>query len=378
LQQFLKGDRKRDVMRKARIVFTGGPCGGKTTALSRSYDYFSQLGYRVIVVPEVATMMIQAGFKPLDFVADGNLLLFQDSILTIGQTLEEESDKLAQQYADQPVLVLCDRGALDGKAYCSKSDWELLLAKRNVSESRLRDERYDAVIHMVSAADGAVPYYSKASNPTRQEEVELAREVDRKLQEAWTGHPHLRIIDNSTDFEAKIRRTLAAVSLVLGEPVPMEMERKFALAQAPIFPEEVHVVTFDITQIYLLNPKESERIRARSHGKTVVYTHCRKLPVQVGQRIEIERMISSEEYHQMMFRSDPARRPIFKHRHCFVWEKRHYEVDEFLGELKGLYVLETEVDSLTETVNIPPFLSVASEVTGNSGWDNSQLALGRS
>ena len=41
-----------------KIVVTGGPCGGKTTALSRIKIELSRLGYTVLVVPESATQLI--------------------------------------------------------------------------------------------------------------------------------------------------------------------------------------------------------------------------------------------------------------------------------------------------------------------------------
>ena len=46
---------------------------------------------------------------------------------------------------------------------------------------------------------------------------------------AWAGHPHLRVIDNSTGFEDKIRRLIREISLYLGEPQPYEIERKFLI-----------------------------------------------------------------------------------------------------------------------------------------------------
>ncbi len=38
-----------------RIVLTGGPCGGKTTAISRLMEWLTGLGYYVVIVPEAAT-----------------------------------------------------------------------------------------------------------------------------------------------------------------------------------------------------------------------------------------------------------------------------------------------------------------------------------
>jgi nucleoside-triphosphatase THEP1 len=46
-----------------RIVVTGGPCGGKTTILTKFAKIFEQRGFRVYTVPEAATLLNTAGFK---------------------------------------------------------------------------------------------------------------------------------------------------------------------------------------------------------------------------------------------------------------------------------------------------------------------------
>ena len=47
-----------------RIVFTGGPCSGKTTFTSRVQQVFAERGYRVIVDNESATDLISGGISP--------------------------------------------------------------------------------------------------------------------------------------------------------------------------------------------------------------------------------------------------------------------------------------------------------------------------
>ena len=48
-----------------RIVLTGGPCAGKTTALAKIVEHFSNLGYQVFTLPEVPTMFTAAGMNYL-------------------------------------------------------------------------------------------------------------------------------------------------------------------------------------------------------------------------------------------------------------------------------------------------------------------------
>jgi hypothetical protein len=58
----------------------------------------------------------------------------------------------------------------------------------------------------VTAADGALKFYTTENNEARYETVEQAIELDKKLINAWVGHPHFCIVQNSsTDgFQGKI------------------------------------------------------------------------------------------------------------------------------------------------------------------------------
>ena len=51
-------------MSVTKILITGGPCAGKTTALKRIKDEFEKLGYVVLCVPESATELIPNGVAP--------------------------------------------------------------------------------------------------------------------------------------------------------------------------------------------------------------------------------------------------------------------------------------------------------------------------
>jgi putative protein kinase ArgK-like GTPase of G3E family len=44
-----------------RICLTGGPCAGKTTALQTLTQVLTSRGYRVLTVPEAATMLMKGG-----------------------------------------------------------------------------------------------------------------------------------------------------------------------------------------------------------------------------------------------------------------------------------------------------------------------------
>ena len=50
-----------DKVNVTRILLTGGPCAGKTTALAAIQQDLTQLGYKVLVVPEAATLIMKGG-----------------------------------------------------------------------------------------------------------------------------------------------------------------------------------------------------------------------------------------------------------------------------------------------------------------------------
>jgi AAA domain len=91
-------------------------------------------------------------------------------------------------------VLLCDRGTYDGKAYLTDDKWNRILKERGVTEVDLRDNRYNAIFHLVTAADGAEAYYTLENNTTRSETPEQARELDRKGREAWLGHAHMYVV----------------------------------------------------------------------------------------------------------------------------------------------------------------------------------------
>ena len=62
-------------------------------------------------------------------------------------------------------------------------------------ENNLIEKRYDAVVHMVTAAEGAEEFYN-LSNEARYEDAAGARERDHKLRQAYLSHSKYMMVDN--------------------------------------------------------------------------------------------------------------------------------------------------------------------------------------
>lgn len=158
----------------------------------------------------------------------------------------------------EKAVLLFDRGLLDSRAYVTEDEFAKYAGIHNLNEDVIRSS-YDAVFHLVTSADGAEEYYGKETNIFRREEsLEKAREVDTDVMAVWTGTPHLRIIDNSTDFDTKLNRLLKEVVAFLGIPKPLEIERKFLIEYPDIeFLNSIKTCRrIPITQAYLTTPEE--------------------------------------------------------------------------------------------------------------------------
>jgi len=354
-----------------RIVLTGGPCGGKSTSLARITDRFKALGFNVLCVPEAATLLITGGMGLVAPSID-NTIAIQSQLLKLQLSLENTFNAAAQ-LSSKPTIILCDRGTMDSSAFLSDYAWQALLDENGWTTVGLRDKRYDAVIHLVTAANGAEKAYTLANNAARTETPEQARIIDDRLIAAWTGHPHLRIIDNSTDFDTKIHRVIESLSRVVGIPEPVEIERKYLVRKVNKILAPYEVV--EIEQTYLKTCDGTHaRIRKRGQNGSYTYFHTTKKTIGPGHRIEEERQISPREYAGFLASADPDLHPINKTRTCFLWNSQYYELDHFIAPCPGLILLEAEIETLSQAVAIPPWIDVEREVTTESEYSNYSLA----
>ena len=199
-----------------RVVLTGGPCAGKTTALARVHEHVESHGLKVYRVPEASTTLLAGGVEvkgaPLS-----HMVSFQRGIVRLQLALESAFYAFART-AGRRALLLCDRGVVDGAAYLPREAWEQLLADEGLDEIELRERRYTAVVHLVTAARGVEASYGTHSNAVRYEDALGARDVDERLQQAWRGHPRHCVIDTHPDFEAKMARIVRVVSELVGVP----------------------------------------------------------------------------------------------------------------------------------------------------------------
>lgn len=197
---------------RCRIVLTGGPGGGKTTAA----DLFRrEIGERVILVPEAATMVFSGGFprstEPMAIHAA------QRAIYQVQRNLE---DVQAALYPER--VLLCDRGTVDGAAYWPGEPKQFFHEVGTSLEAEF--SRYDAVIFFESAAVGGMGI--EGGNPIRNESLEEAVKLDQKLRALWSKHPNFVLVPHNPSFFKKISYGLAVLEGIVSDRDRNKQRRK--------------------------------------------------------------------------------------------------------------------------------------------------------
>lgn len=108
-----------------KIVITGGPCAGKSTALSWIQNAFTQRGYTVLFVPETATELITGGVAPWTC---GTNLDYQKCQMKLQMEKERLFMQAAHTMDASKILIVCDRGAMDNCAYMTQEEFAQVLA----------------------------------------------------------------------------------------------------------------------------------------------------------------------------------------------------------------------------------------------------------
>jgi len=371
-----------------KLVLTGGPCGGKTTGQARLSTFFENLGWKVYRVPETATVLLGGGvnFAELPVYAQNK---FQENLLKTMMQIENSFFELAEA-SERNCLIICDRGTMDASAFVAREDWEELLHNNRMDEVDIRDNRYNQVVHMVTAAEGAEEYYTVEHHATRLETLGEARERDKLASEAWIGHPYVDIIDNSSDFDSKINRLISCVALKIGVDIGdrlKENAKKIKFAISGPLPKDSafpNFRDFEVTHNYLQTTSRTMQSRLRKRGRQGKYSYIhtiRKQQEAGGQVIEVKTPVSHREYSNLLGQTDPLHLTVNKTRRCFMYNNQYFQLDIYKEpchqRCSGLMLLETYTTLSPEdfATRLPTFLNIEQQVTGDPAFSMFNLSL---
>ena len=184
------------------IVLTGGPGAGKTAVLELARKTFCK---HIVHLPEAASIVFGGGFWR-EQTAIGKKA-GQVAIFHIGRQLERLAlDK------KEAIVVLCDRGSLDGLAYWPGTEQAFFEEMGTTREKELK--RYYRILHLRTPA---IEIGYNHSNPLRIESAAEAAAIDEKIINAWKGHPNYKVVNGTLDFLEKAEKALSILRAEIGE-----------------------------------------------------------------------------------------------------------------------------------------------------------------
>ena len=358
-----------------RIVITGGPCGGKTTALEEISKIFRVQGYTVFTVNETATELINDGVKP--FGNEKDLLAikdFQQAVLDAQLYKEGIREFAAKCCGNDKVVILYDRGILDNRAYLKDEEFKEMIDKKGITEAQIIS-RYDLVIHLVTAAAGKEEFYTTDNNTARTETVEEARERDKKTMETWSTHPNQVIIGNDCLFDEKIKRVGNTIRGYLGENEVIDQRKyKIEINQLDLVElankQEVHMLKEEIEEFVISNNGiEDEMYRKSTIAQASYYTYTKIKYNNDGTKTTVHKNVTEELY--LDYKSKIEGEPIKKVRYNFIFNNERYRLD-FYCSPTHLITLERDVTDKTNT-KLPPFVTKIEEITNDRDYSDATI-----
>lgn len=174
----------------------------------------------MVTIQEIATLTGQAGF-PLGGprkLGDKFQARFQ-VLMAKNQITQEKYFEEIISILDEPTLLVCDRGVLDIFGFIPKKCHHAVLEENGWNLESLVKGRYDAVIHLVTAAEGAEDFYNSEGNSLRTETPEQSRAIDNELGDVYIKSkcPYYRVENGPGGFSEKMENLLEIVKKVINE-----------------------------------------------------------------------------------------------------------------------------------------------------------------
>ena len=171
---------------------------------------------------------------------------------------------------------------------------------------------------MVTAADGAVKFYTNQNNQARYESLKEAVELDKRLINAWVGHPHFSIIQNIGNFQEKIDHCLSTVLNFIGLPSPSAFVKKFLLiadknSHDIKVPKNIKKEFFQLDETFLLTEMSDATNMVRKIGKNDSFIYSNEIRYyQNSEKIQKKKQITAREYIELLESKDTGKHQVRK------------------------------------------------------------------
>ena len=182
--------------RSLKIVFTGAPSSGKTSAIQA----LTRLRPELVAVPETASLLLSGGFPPPRAGRAEQRKAFQRAVVAVQRGSEA---MFALQHPGAGMIL--DRAVLDGAAYWPGGAKGFLREFRIDLDAELA--RYD---HVVFFAQPPKKYFG-GLNRTRFHDYEESMRIGAKQFAIWRRHKSFIVIPHADRFSDKLARVREVV-----------------------------------------------------------------------------------------------------------------------------------------------------------------------
>ena len=158
--------------------------------------------------------------------------------------------------------------------------------------------------------------------------------------------------------------------------IPIEIERKYIIKK-PIEDKLAELSGYtksEILQIYLDSEVGiTHRIRMRKRDDCVIYTETVKRRIDRISAYEDEHEITEERFQQLSKLQRRGTKAVHKVRYTFTYHGKTFEIDEY-PKWRKTCIMEIELDSRDEKIDLPPYIEIIKEVTGNKSYSNASMS----
>jgi predicted ATPase len=363
-----------------KICITGGPGSGRVTAMARLAFRLPEMGYRVISVPDAAVLLKEGGVNiDISSMNQTQVIEVQLRIIRLRMALEEIFTEIGERCGEK-VVVICNSGVINGAAYVSKEAWQAVLDELGVTGVHLRDFRYDAVLHLVTAASNAERYYSSHKTGVS---VEEARRIDKNLQEVYTGHPKFFIIGNDcATFEEKLQKVTDVAFKTLNIQSVRQFSYKLLVEvkdlddeKIPIVPEYIKSQKIFVEETFIKSDEGMiVRVQKRGHSDSYNYLLTSEKTRDDGTNEISSQIISPRAYMNYLEQRDVTRNTVKRVLFCFIYEENYMILDTFFNSKFNGSLLRIESNKPLEEITVPEFVKTIRNVQNDPGYSTHKLA----
>ncbi len=347
-------------MKIYRIVLTGGPCAGKTTYLNSIKESFKKNNIHCLIVSEAATILINKGIDPAKLTP----MEFQRMVLERELFDERENAEYInkKQHKYDALVIVYDRGIYDNLAYLNNlDDFRDLLIDYGLDGMQVLDS-YDLVLDLLSMATCKPSAYTTHNNEARKEDMEFAKELDKRTSNAWANHRNVKIISGNCSIEEEEKKILQCVYDFLNGNNVIETQKFLVDSKNSNFGKIDKKNGMGIVDTYLKanNGEILYKLSQRSHlGSSYIldtYTY------KDGKKIVMSSKIISKEVYDTLYSTFEHLRQDRGHVYSFVDNGTLYRLYCYFDKT----ILEVQKNDFNDII-IPDYIKVSGEYDDDLG-----------